>query len=87
MKIIFCGPPHSGKSVLIDCLRKLLPSDGLFIDRIHLDGEGAWSNYPNQDMIQTVRKKQDYDIDFINQKCLELRKYDSFPIVLVDIQH
>ncbi|MBR6060472.1 MAG: hypothetical protein IKP67_00235 [Spirochaetales bacterium] len=85
MKIVFCGPPHSGKTVLIDNLRKIMPSDGVFIDRIHLDGEGIWSNYPNQDMAQTVRNKQSYDIHFIRQKCEELSRYDDIPIVLVDI--
>ncbi|MBR3732437.1 MAG: hypothetical protein IKN25_07280, partial [Spirochaetales bacterium] len=85
MKIIFCGPPHSGKTVLIDCLRKLMPSDGFYTVRVHKDGEGAWSNNPNQEMTQIVRKKQDYGIEFINQKCKELQKYNSFPIVIVDI--
>lgn len=58
MKIVFCGPSHSGKSVLIANLIKKLPSDGYTIVRACPDGEGVWSNNANQAETRMVRKKE-----------------------------
>lgn len=84
MKIIFCGPPHSGKTVLIHNLEANLPTDSFMTMRIHKDGEGNWSNNPDQEQIRAVRRKGDYDEDFINKKCAELKQREEH-IVLVDI--
>jgi hypothetical protein len=56
MKTIVCGPPHSGKSVLISNLQKLMPSDDYLCIRANGDGEGLWTNNPNQQEVDTVRK-------------------------------
>lgn len=57
MKTIICGPPHSGKSVLVNNLTWLLPSDSYQVIRANGDGEGLWSNNPNQNDVQAARKK------------------------------
>ena len=57
MKIVFCGPPHSGKSVFIANLIDKLPTDAYTIIRACPDGEGNWSNNKKQDETAIVRKK------------------------------
>ena len=57
MKIVFCGPPHSGKSVFIANLIDKLPSDGYTIIRACPDGEGTWSN--SKKTKETTKKSQD----------------------------
>lgn len=57
MKTIVCGPPHSGKSVLISNLHQLMPSDDYLCIRANGDGEGLWTNNPNQQEVDTVRKR------------------------------
>lgn len=57
MKTIICGPPHSGKSVLIANLQKLMPTDSFQRITANGDGEGAWSNNPNQEEVMSVRVK------------------------------
>ena len=56
MKTIVCGPPHSGKSILISNLQKLMPSDDYLCIRANADGEVLWANNPNQQEVDTVRK-------------------------------
>lgn len=57
MKTIICGPPHSGKSVFISNLIHLLPSGAYERINANGDGEGTWSNNPNQDEVLGTRKK------------------------------
>lgn len=57
MKIILCGPPHSGKSVLLANLQRLMPTDSFQRITANGDGEGAWSNNPNQEEISSIRVK------------------------------
>lgn len=57
MKTIICGPPHSGKSVFISNLIHLLPSGAYERINANGDGEGTWSNNPNQDEVLETRKK------------------------------
>lgn len=57
MKTIICGPPHSGKSVFISNLIHLLPSGAYERINANGDGEGTWSNNPNQDEVLVIRKK------------------------------
>lgn len=59
MKIIMCGPPHSGKSVLISSLYSLMPSDSSQRIIANGDGEGGWSQNPDQMQVQDVRIKSD----------------------------
>ena len=57
MKTIIGGPPHSGKSVLISNLIRLMPSDSFLRINANGDGEGTWSNNPDQDEVMGVRVK------------------------------
>ncbi|MBR3405759.1 MAG: ATP-binding protein [Bacteroidales bacterium] len=57
MKTIICGPPHSGKSVLIANLVRFMPSDSYLRINANGDGEGSWSNNSDQEEIARVRTK------------------------------
>ena len=58
MKVVFCGPPHSGKSVFISNIINKLPSNSYSVVRATPDGEGMWSNNENQYETSIVRKKR-----------------------------
>ena len=84
MKIVFCGPPHSGKSVFIANLIDKLPSDGYTIIRACPDGEGTWSNNKNQKETSIVRKKGKFTQSFIDNACKAIDNQTN-KIVLVDV--
>lgn len=84
MKIIVCGPPHSGKSVLVANLMKYLPTDEPIMIRASFDGEGNWSNNENQEEVRRVRKKGENSSLFFKRICQVIEKQTS-KIVLVDI--
>lgn len=84
MKIVFCGPPHSGKSVFIANLIAQLPSDGYTIIRACPDGEGTWSNNKNQKETSIVRKKGKFTQSFIDNACKAIDNQTN-KIVLVDV--
>lgn len=84
MKIVLCGPPHSGKSVFIANLIYRLPTDAHATIRACPDGEGTWSNNKNQDETSLVRKKGKFTKTFIDDACQAIdNQRDS--IVLVDV--
>ena len=84
MKTIICGPPHSGKSVFISNLIKLLPSGHYIRINANGDGEGTWSNNPDQTDVKEVRiKGSNTEEDFSRWRCqIERANQD---IVIVDI--
>ena len=84
MKIVFCGPPHSGKSVFIANLIDKLPTDAYTIIRACPDGEGTWSNNKNQDETSVVRKKGKFTKTFIDDACKAIDNQTN-KIVLVDV--
>ena len=84
MKIVFCGPPHSGKSVFIANLRDKLPSDAYTIIRACPDGEGSWSNNKDQEEISMVRKKGKFTKTFIDDSCVAIDNQIN-KIVIVDV--
>lgn len=84
MKTVFCGPPHSGKSVFIVNLIYNLPTDTFTIVRACPDGEGNWSNNKNQNETSAVRKKGKFTKTFIADKCKEIDNQTN-KIVLVDV--
>ena len=84
MKIIFCGPPHSGKSVFIANLIDKMPTDAYTIIRACPDGEGTWSNNKNQNETTIVRKKGKFTKSFIDDACQAIDN-QSNSIVLVDV--
>ena len=69
MKIIFCGPPHSGKSVLFTNLSNALPADSYSTVRGCPDGEGHWSNNPNQNETLLVKQKSEFTPEFVENVC------------------
>lgn len=84
MKIVFCGPPHSGKSVFIANLIDQLPTDAYTIIRACPDGEGTWSNNKNQNETSMVRKKGKFTKSFIEDSCQAIDNQTN-KIVLVDV--
>lgn len=84
MKTVFCGPPHSGKSVFIANLIDKLPTDAYTIIRACPDGEGTWSNNKNQEEISAVRKKGKFTKSFIDDICKAIDNQTN-KIVLVDV--
>jgi len=63
MKTIICGPPHSGKSVLIANLVRFMPSDSYLRINANGDGEGTWSNNSDQQEIIRVRTKSSNSLE------------------------
>ena len=84
MKIVFCGPPHSGKSVFVANLLYQLPSDAYTIIRACPDGEGTWSNNKKQNETNIVRKKGKFTKAFIDDACQAIDNQTN-KIVLVDV--
>jgi len=84
MKIVFCGPPHTGKSVFISNLIDKLPSDDYTIIKACPDGEGIWSNNKNQNETSVVRKKGKFTKSFIDKACQAIDNQTN-KIVLVDV--
>ena len=84
MKIVFCGPPHSGKSVFIANLIAKMPTDAYTIIRACPDGEGTWSNNKNQNETSIVRKKGKFTKSFIDDACQAIDNQTN-KIVLVDV--
>lgn len=84
MKIVFCGPPHSGKSVFIANLINKLPTDAYTIIKACPDGEGIWSNNKNQNETNIVRKKGKFTKSFIENSCKAIDNQTN-KIVLVDV--
>ncbi len=84
MKIVFCGPPHSGKSVFIANLIDKLPTNAYTIIRACPDGEGTWSNNKNQKETSIVRKKGKFTKSFIDDACQTIDNQTN-NIVLVDV--
>ena len=84
MKVVICGPPHSGKSVFIANLIDKLPTDAYTIIRACPDGEGNWSNNKNQNETSIVRKKGKFTKSFIEEACKAIDNQTN-KIVLVDV--
>lgn len=84
MTIVFCGPPHSGKSVLIANLKKRLPDDSQRVLRACPDGEGDWSNEEGNFNID-VRNKGTFTPEFVKRFCRAIDNNKSSKIVIVDV--
>lgn len=84
MTIVFCGPPHSGKSVLIANLKRRLPDDCQRVLRACPDGEGDWSN-ENGNFNADVRNKGAFTPEFIERFCSAIDNNQDSKIVIVDV--
>lgn len=84
MKTIICGPPHSGKSVFLSNLVRLMPTDSFQRIMANGDGEGTWSNNPDQVDVKNVRTKSgNTPEEFSNWKKRIIKATQD--IVLIDI--
>lgn len=83
MKIIVCGPPHSGKSVFLGGLTECLPVQSRYLFRACPDGEGTWT-YKTPECVLFRRKGK-----FTSEICTWYEKVLSAkelaPITLVDV--
>lgn len=82
-RVIVCGPPHSGKSVLLANLMRLLPPDSFYLAFAAPDGEWHWSNFGDQDLVAAVRQKGKFSKNFVNSMVEAIRANEQ-PLVLVD---
>lgn len=82
-RVIVCGPPHSGKSVFLANLMRLLPPDSFYLAFAAPDGEWHWSNFGDQDLVQVVRQKGKFSEDFVSWMVDAIR-FNEQPLVLVD---
>jgi len=83
--VAVCGPPHSGKSVLISKLYDLLRNYSVFVQRACPDGEGQWTVESDQDVVKKIRKKGEFDYTYIEtQREFVERLKEFFDLVIVD---
>jgi len=59
-RVIVCGPPHSGKSVFLANLQRLLPVEHHMLIFGAPDGEWHWSNKANQVLVRETRQKRSF---------------------------
>lgn len=84
IRIVFCGPPHSGKSVLLSTIYKNLPQSHTAIVRTAPDGEGMYSNNENQEQVQAARRKGNYSDERTDYNTNSIET-ETASIVLVDV--
>lgn len=82
-RVIVCGPPHSGKSVFLANLMRLLPPDSFYLAFAAPDGEWHWSNFGDQDLVAAVRQKGKFTENFVGSMVEAIRANEQ-PLVLVD---
>lgn len=83
IKIVVCGPPHSGKSVFLGGLCMNLLRWIFFLFRACPDGEGTWTWKGNG--AEQYRRKGRFTQDVVDWYCRSLASCEMAPIVLVDI--
>lgn len=83
-KIAVLGPPHSGKTVFINYIYNTLPSKSVGIRRTAPDGEGVFTQNPNQEEIQKLRRKGTHSPQRA-QTYANLIKNDEYEYDLVDV--
>lgn len=77
--IAFLGPPHSGKTVLMNHLRLALRNrkpkfyqNDFFILRACPDGEGDWFAEADNNISKTIRFKNAFNDEFVDKVCSQL---------------
>jgi CRISPR-associated protein Csx3 len=83
------GPPHSGKSVFLYTLHQMLHQrmgDRVFLEPVCPDGEGKWAAEAEPDVVQRIRKKYEFSLEFLNQKIQSIENLGrNKPLVLLDL--
>ncbi len=72
--ILFGGPPHAGKSVLIYSLSQALRKCNIdhYAIRANPDGEGDWSQEIAKNEFDVIRHKSDWTPEFVQSICRDL---------------
>lgn len=83
MKIVVCGPPHSGKSVFLGGLCENLPRSQRYLFRACPDGEGTWTYKGNGS--EQYRRKGKFSCENVDWYCQSLANCEMAEIILVDI--
>lgn len=84
-KVVICGPPHSGKSVFTQQLRRLLlPLGCCGVIESCPDGEGGWSNVTDQSLVSSLRVKGKFTSEFVSWVLDSLTNCPQ-PLVLADV--
>ena len=85
IKIVICGPPHSGKSVFIHSLMQALGEDRVFMLNAAPDGEGTWlmAHYSEKEA-KKLRRKGEYTEAYVEDRAQKIKEWVS-PITLIDI--
>jgi CRISPR-associated protein Csx3 len=84
-RIVVCGPPHSGKSVFVQQLRRqLLPLGIVGVVEGCPDGEGGWAGATDQEMVGTIRRKGTFTPGFVSWVIGSIER-SPMPLVLVDV--
>lgn len=85
MKIVICGPPHSGKSVFVQQLREaLLPRGVIGVIEGCPDGEGGWAGSTDQNLAKSLRVKGQFTATFVNW-VIESVRGSKMPVTLIDV--
>lgn len=85
MKIVVCGPPHSGKSVFVEQLRRrLLPLGIVGVLEGCPDGEGGWAGATDQASVGALRRKGKFTQEFVSW-VIKSVEGSPMPLLLVDV--
>jgi len=84
VRVVVCGPPHSGKSVFLSWLVTQLPRTEYFLFRAAPDGEGTWTYQTESN--STLRRKGKFDRAFVKYVLEGLRRVSQYvKLTLVDV--
>lgn len=83
MKVVVCGPPHSGKSVFLTGLVGQLDRRDYYLFRACPDGEGSWT-YAHEGNA-ALRRKGGFTTEFVEWCVRTLHNNNMAPCVLVDV--
>ncbi len=84
MKIFVVGPKHSGKTVFINHLMNLLPTERIRRVEGCPDGESLWSSSPNAEEVELVRQKGEHSDRYIQNTIKRINLCDE-RIAIIDI--
>lgn len=82
-RVAVCGPPHSGKSVFLANLQRLLPSEHYMLIFGAPDGEWHWSNEADQGLVKNLREKKKFSEDWCRKIVTAIQSAEQ-RLVLVD---
>lgn len=85
MKLIVCGPPHSGKSVFISNLMREMPVDYSIQFNACPDGEDQYSNNANQLEIRIMRQKHSFTDRLVKYYCDVIKMQPDNYITVIDV--